>query len=169
MPSDVITIKVSGMDELLKRMDRLPEDIDAALEKTAWEWGTFWYNSTQEACPVDQGILAESGEFTVKEGTSGPVAVVTYKAPYAKPVEYGWRRDQPIEPVRKKAISYEADRVQRLEAGRSRGQANRVTVRRVIRPASFKGISFVRVPLQRARPYLKDFFHQAWTEQKEAA
>jgi hypothetical protein len=102
---------------------------------------------------------------------SGDLVTVSYSAPYASAVEYGWQRTQPIYPVRKKALSWESSRTERLSLQalrRRKGPTSRVTVAKVVTPAQFQGISYVRVPLQRARRYLGAFWRQALKEQREA-
>lgn len=163
MAGAVMSMKIEGLEELRKRMRDLPDKLDQVLEETAREWGTYYYNATQEACPVDTGVLAESGELEVDEKR----VTVRYTAPYAVPVEYGWRRDKPILPVRKKALAWESDRVQRLGA-KKKAPGNRVIVKRVITPARFKGISFIRVPFQRAVEQVDSFLHQAYESIMEA-
>ena len=165
--AEIISMRIEGLEELVKRMRGLKSEIDAARHQTMVDWGTYWFNGTQEACPVDNNILAASGELDVDEDN----VTVRYTAPYAQAVEYGWQRTQPIYPVRKKALSWEASRTERLslQALRKRkGPANRVTVAKVVTPAQFQGISYVRVPLQRARRYLGAFWRQALRDQREA-
>jgi len=155
-----IEFRVDGMDELVAKMRGMARgDLDKAVQDTVREWGTYAFNASQMACPVDTGILAESGEMYIENG--GMSAVIKYKAPYAMAVEYGWRRDTPILPVNKKALSWEAGKKGRLLLQAKPNPDNRVTVSKVITPARFKGISFVRVPVKRALEYLGAFWGQS--------
>jgi hypothetical protein len=45
-------MRIEGLEELQKRMRGLKRELDAAREQTMIEWGTYWFNGTQEACPV---------------------------------------------------------------------------------------------------------------------
>ena len=158
-----ISLKVEGMDSLKERMRGLADgDIHKVVQDVVQEWGTFAFNASQQACPVDTGILAESGEMSITD--DGTTLEIRYTAPYASAVEYGWRRESPIVPVRKKALSWEPNRKGRLLAKGKPG--NRVTVSKVIAPASFKGISYVRVPMRRAMEHLGSFFGQAMDKLK---
>jgi len=150
-------MEVKGLDKLMRRMEGLPAGIDAAVKHTVQEWGEYYYQATQHACPVDKGTLAASGinETDVENKT----VRIVYQAKHAKPVEYGWQRTQPIFPVRKRALAWEADRVGRLSVG-GRAPGNRVVVKYVLTPARHQGTSYIRVPLQRAKPLIHDFFRQ---------
>ena len=165
MARDIVSYKVEGMENMLELMTKFPERMERAKEDFLGQYGNYAFSVTQEACPVDQGILVASGELEVE--TSG--FTITYTAPYAAAVEYGWVRTEPIVPIRKQALSWEAGKKGRLLAGRAASQGRRVVVARVDGPASFPGISYARVPLRRSLAYVKDFWCAAFKKHVKEA
>lgn len=156
----VVSMNVKGMERVQEALNSMDERMVNAVHTFLQEWGLYAYNATQEACPVDTGLLAESGSLNVMEDR---VAIV-YAAPYARFVEFGWQRTAPITPKSRKALRWEPDRVGRLGAQAQKGGSidpRFVFATKVVKPAQFEGISFVRVPVKRALKFMDAFWEQA--------
>lgn len=160
-----ITFRVRGADKLEARMNAMGGSLDAAKAEFVQTFGEYCFQATQEACPVDQGTLKFSGRLE----TTPTGFTIVYDAPHSRHVEYGWTRTDPIYPVNKRALSWEANRKGRLLAGAPASAGKRVVVAKVTKPASYPGHSYVRVPLQRSLLYMRQFWDAALKKHMKGA
>ncbi|MGW2985460.1 HK97-gp10 family putative phage morphogenesis protein [Streptomyces goshikiensis] len=88
-----VTVKVTGLEELAKRLDELPENIKEALRRAVRESAESVKRDTQQAVRVDTGNLRDKVDITYSE--SGLTAQVGWSdadtARYAAVHEHGTR------------------------------------------------------------------------------
>lgn len=79
-------VKIEGLGNLLKKLDKLGGSIPQSTKKALLRGGAVFEKSTKEHCPVDTGNLRDSIHTEAKD--DGAVAVGT-NTDYAVYVEYG--------------------------------------------------------------------------------
>lgn len=89
----VVTVRVTGLEELAKRLDELPEEIKAALRRAVKDSAEAVKKETQQAVRIDTTNLREKVDITYSE--SGLTAHVGWSdadtARYATLHEHGTR------------------------------------------------------------------------------
>ena len=107
----MISVGVDGLEDLQKFLQDVAKRSPEALHTGSKNFMITVFNQSQRECPVDTGMLRESGHIDI--GTDE--VSITYSAPYAAAVHWGYKRHL-ILPVRRKWLRWEVGRIQRLSA-----------------------------------------------------
>lgn len=114
-------VKVEGVEGVAELHDMLKEMHDKdpkAFKKGCQDFMVEVFQMSQQQVPVDNGILRESGQLEIEDM---PMSI-SYMAPYAAAVHYGYKRHM-VKPVRRKALRWEVGRKTRLAKHGSRKSA----------------------------------------------
>jgi len=92
---------ITGLDREFKKFRKSLEDAHEGSEheiaRGVWDAADAVLSEAEKEAPVDRGGLRYSGSVAYGPG---PTAEVTFKSPYAKPVEFGSRPHMPpVEPL----------------------------------------------------------------------
>lgn len=115
----MMEVQVKGLEELKDLLERMGEEGRQAAIQGIQEWTDYSYEVSQQLVPVDTGALAGSGQ--VEKDETG--ASIRYTAPHAAAVHYGYVRHY-VAPRTRKALRWEAGRIERLSSRGSRKNAS---------------------------------------------
>jgi len=144
----MIDIEVNNLEETEAWLRAVAKESPKALHEGAKNFMITVFQLSQKAVPVDTGVLRESGHLDIGDKEIS----ITYSAPYAAAVHWGYVRHY-IKPVRRKALRWEVGRKERLSAHRPRKNAQWAFSRGHYVPkdrARTKPQPFLTVPFKRA-------------------
>jgi hypothetical protein len=158
----IISFKVEGMDRLKRWVEGMPRQMHQGLREGLWQWGLYAFELSQDACPVDSGILRASGYCHME---NDEIFLMGYTADYARDVEFGTAAHR-IDATNRKSLAFpmagarlgmrKGKPVSIFKFGGKTTIAPVVFAKHVYHPGT-RAQSFLIVPFEEAKPFLKQY------------